>query len=98
MYPTKPHPAAGVVARMGVGGYGRGEMAPHGDCGMAVITPYKPAGWTEQVIGSMLYSLCELRLKVGHSSRAIDETMRMAREYLTIRTALLEGRYIWGDQ
>src|SRR3546814_5102482 len=24
--------------------------------------------------------------------------MRMAREDLTIRTALLEGRYIWGDQ
>src|SRR3546814_19610934 len=46
----------------------------------------------------MLYSLWDLRLKVGHSSRSIDETMRMAREDLTIRTALLEGRYIWGDQ
>src|SRR3546814_14938480 len=83
---------------MGVGGYGRGEMAPHSDVDIAFITPYKPTGWTEQVIESMLYSLWDLRLKVGHSSRSIDETMRMAREDLTIRTALLEGRYIWGDQ
>src|SRR3546814_3125770 len=73
-------------------------MAPHSDVDIAFITPYKPTGWTEQVIESMLYSLWDLRLKVGHSSRSIDETMRMAREDLTIRTALLEGRYIWGDQ
>src|SRR3546814_6079547 len=53
---------------------------------------------SDLVIESMLYSLWDLRLKVGHSSRSIDETMRMAREDLTIRTALLEGRYIWGDQ
>src|SRR3546814_2935884 len=83
---------------MGVGGYGRGEMAPHSDVDIAFITPYKPTGWTEQVIESMLYSLWDLRLKVGHSSRSLDETMRMAREDLAIRTALLEGRYIWGDQ
>src|SRR3546814_5893109 len=83
---------------MGVGGYGRGEMAPHSDVDIAFITPYKPTGWTEQVIESMLYSLWDLRLKVGHSSRSIDENMRMAREDLTIRTALLEGRHIWGDQ
>src|SRR3546814_9334826 len=73
-------------------------MAPHSDVDIAFITPYKPTGWTEQVIESMLYSLWDLRLKVGHSSRSIDETMRMAREDLTIRTALLEGRYIWGEQ
>src|SRR3546814_20075535 len=73
-------------------------MAPHSDVDIAFITPYKPTGWTEQVIESMLYSLWDLRLKVGHSSRSIDETMRMAREDLTFRTALLEGRYIWGDQ
>src|SRR3546814_6367982 len=73
-------------------------MAPHSDVDIAFITPYKPTGWTEQFIESMLYSLWDLRLKVGHSSRSIDETMRMAREDLTIRTALLEGRYIWGDQ
>jgi [protein-PII] uridylyltransferase len=46
----------------------------------------------------MLYHLWDLGLKVGHSSRSVDEMIRMARGDLTIRTALLEGRYVWGEQ
>ncbi|MBB6123903.1 [protein-PII] uridylyltransferase [Sphingobium subterraneum] len=86
------------IALLAVGGYGRGEMAPHSDVDIAFVTPYKPTGWTEQVIESMLYSMWDLGLKVGHSSRSIDETIRMAKSDLTIRTALLEARYIWGDR
>ena len=98
LYPNSNPTASERIAVMAVGGYGRGEMAPHSDVDIAFITPYKPTGWTEQVIESMLYSLWDLRLKVGHSSRSVDETIRMAKDDLTIRTALLEGRYIWGDQ
>ncbi len=81
-----------------VGGYGRGEMAPFSDVDIAFLTPWKQTGWTEQVIESMLYTLWDLGLKVGHSSRSIDEMIRMAKGDLTIRTALLEARYVWGDQ
>jgi len=83
---------------MAVGGYGRGEMAPHSDVDVAFLTPLKQTAWCEQVIEAMLYFLWDLGLKVGHSSRSIDEMVRMARSDLTIRTAMLEGRYIWGDQ
>ena len=81
-----------------VGGYGRAEMAPHSDVDIAFITPMRRAPWCEQVIEAMLYLLWDLGLKVGHSSRTIDDTLKMAREDLTIRTAQLEARYIWGDQ
>ena len=37
-------------------------------------------------------------LKVGHSSRSLDEMVRQAKSDVTIRTALLEGRYVWGDE
>jgi [protein-PII] uridylyltransferase len=50
------------------------------------------------VIESILYTLWDLGLKVGHSSRSLDEMVRMAKSDLTIRTALLESRYVWGDQ
>jgi [protein-PII] uridylyltransferase len=80
---------------LAVGGYGRGEMAPGSDVDIAFVTPYKPTGWTEQVIESMLYSLWDLGLKVGHSSRSVDEMIRMAKADLTVRTALLEARYVW---
>ncbi|MFN7159075.1 MAG: [protein-PII] uridylyltransferase, partial [Erythrobacter cryptus] len=47
---------------------------------------------------TMLYLLWDLGLKVGHSSRTIGDALRMAREDLTIRTALLESRMVWGEQ
>ncbi len=86
------------IAVLAVGGYGRAEMAPYSDVDIAFLTPWKPTGWTEQVIESMLYLLWDLGLKVGHSSRSVDEMVRLAKGDLTIRTALLEARYVWGDQ
>jgi len=86
------------IAILAVGGYGRAEMAPHSDVDIAFVTPGKPTSWCEQVIEAMLYFLWDLQLKVGHSSRSLDDLVRMAKSDLTIRTALLEGRYVWGDQ
>ena len=83
---------------MAVGGYGRGEMAPHSDVDVAFLTPIKQTPWCEQVIEAMLYFLWDLGLKIGHSSRTLDDMVRMGKSDLTIRTALLEGRYVWGDQ
>ncbi|MES2987804.1 MAG: [protein-PII] uridylyltransferase, partial [Pseudomonadota bacterium] len=82
---------------LAVGGYGRGEMAPHSDIDIAFLTPWKVTGWSEQVIESMLYSLWDMQLKVGHSSRSLDEMVRQAKGDVTVRTALLEARYVWGD-
>jgi [protein-PII] uridylyltransferase len=73
-------------------------MAPYSDVDIAFLTPWKQTGWVEQVIEAMLYTLWDLGLKVGHSSRSLDEMVRLARSDLTIRTALLEARFIWGDE
>jgi [protein-PII] uridylyltransferase len=80
-----------------VGGYGRAEMAPHSDVDLLFLTPWKLTPWAESVIESMLYILWDLKLKVGHSSRSIADCLRLAREDITIRTALLEQRFITGD-
>ncbi|MGX7927298.1 [protein-PII] uridylyltransferase [Tsuneonella sp. HG094] len=98
VYPSVNRSTAERLALIAVGGYGRAEMAPHSDVDIAFIHPTRNAPWCEQVIEAMLYYLWDLGLKVGHSSRSVDETIRMARADLTIRTALLEGRYVWGDQ
>ncbi|WP_066797549.1 [protein-PII] uridylyltransferase [Sphingomonas soli] len=89
--------AAERMTLVAVGGYGRGEMAPHSDIDIAFLTPWKVTGWSEQVIESMLYSLWDMQLKVGHSSRSLDEMVRQAKADVTVRTALLEARYVWGD-
>ncbi len=98
LYPVPNRTQAERLAILAVGGYGRAEMAPHSDVDVAFITPGKRAPWCEQVIETMLYLLWDLGLKVGHSSRTVSDTIRMAKEDLTIRTALLESRLVWGEQ
>ena len=98
VYPANNRTSGERLAIMAVGGYGRSEMAPHSDVDIAFLTPTRNAPWCEQVIEAMLYYLWDLGLKVGHSSRTLDDSIRMAKADLTIRTAMLEGRYVWGDQ
>lgn len=97
-YKAANRSASERIAILAVGGYGRGEMAPHSDVDIAFVTPYKRSSWTEQVVEAILYLLWDLGLKVGQSSRSLDETVKMAQEDLTIRTALLESRFVWGDR
>ena len=94
----RPNPTQSErLALLAVGGYGRGEMAPQSDVDLLFLTPYKITGWAESVIESMLYILWDLRLKVGHASRTIRDCLRLGAEDFTIRTALLEHRFITGD-
>lgn len=85
------------ISVIAVGGYGRGEMAPQSDVDLLFLTPYKITPWAESVIESMLYILWDLRLKVGQSSRTIRDCIRLGGEDFTIRTAMLEHRYLCGD-
>ena len=84
------------IAVLAVGGYGRAEMAPHSDVDLLFLTPWKITPWAEAVIESMLYMLWDLKLKVGHSSRTVADCLRLGRDDITIRTALLEHRFICG--
>lgn len=97
LHPNANPTAAERIVLIAVGGYGRGEMAPYSDVDIGFLTPWKQPAWAEQVIESILYTLWDLGLKVGHSSRSLDEMIRQSKADVTVRTALLEARYIWGD-
>jgi [protein-PII] uridylyltransferase len=98
LYPNPNPTDAERLLLMAVGGYGRGEMALHSDVDIAFVTPWKQTPWAEQVIEAMLYLLWDLGLKVGHSSRSLAEMVAEAQGDHTVRTALLEARYLWGDE
>ena len=98
LYPRANPTDSERLLLLAVGGYGRGEMAPFSDVDVAFVTPWKVSPWAEQVIEAMLYLLWDLGLKVGHASRSIDEMIRVAQQDQTVRTALLESRYVWGDE
>ncbi|WP_103717951.1 [protein-PII] uridylyltransferase [Bosea psychrotolerans] len=86
------------IAVVAVGGYGRGTLAPGSDVDLLFLFPHKQTAWGESVVEAMLYPLWDLKLKVGHSVRSIDDCMREARADMTIRTALLEARFLIGDR
>lgn len=85
------------MAIVAVGGYGRGTLAPGSDIDLLFLLPYKQTPWGEQIVEYLLYILWDLGLKVGHATRTIDECVRLSRNDITIRTSILEARYVWGD-
>ena len=95
-----PVPTSGTTDQLtivGVGGYGRGEMAPFSDVDLLFLIPAKSTPRADRVIESILYMLWDLKLKVGHATRTIRDCVQLGREDFTIQTALLEHRFIAGD-
>lgn len=81
-----------------VGGYGRGTLAPGSDIDLLFIHPHKQTPWGEKLTEYILYFLWDLGLKVGHAVRSEAQTIKMAKQDMTIRTATLEARFICGDK
>ncbi len=79
------------------GGYGRGLLAPGSDIDLLFLLPYKQTAWGESVAEALLYCLWDMGLKVGHATRTVSECIRQAKADMTIRTAMLESRYLFGD-
>jgi len=83
---------------VGLGGTGRGEMAPFSDLDLMFLTAKAPTGEQERAAEAMLHLLWDLKLKVGHSVRSTAELIAFAKKDMTIRTAFLEARWLWGDE
>jgi [protein-PII] uridylyltransferase len=86
------------IAIVATGGYGRGQLAPQSDIDLLFLRPYKETPWGESVIEFILYMLWDLGLKVGHATRSLDDCIRLSRQDISIRTALLEARFLWGER
>ena len=87
-----------ALALLAVGGYGRGEMAPQSDIDLLFLMQKHISPRAKSVIEAMLYILWDLHLKVGHSSRTLSDCLKLGAEDFTIRTALLEQRFLVGDK
>ena len=89
LYPAQNPSSGERLAVVATGGYGRGTLAPGSDVDLLFLLPYKQTAWSESVVEAMLYVLWDLKLKVGHATRSVEECMRDAAD-MTIRTSLLE--------
>ena len=98
VYPNPNLSDAQQMAITAVGGYGRGTLAPGSDIDLLFVLPYKQTSWCEQVIEYVLYMLWDMGFKVGQATRNLDECIRLSKQDMTIRTSILEVRFLHGNQ
>ena len=79
LYPSHNPSEGERLAVVAVGGYGRGELAPHSDLDLLFLQPYKTTPRSEQVIEAILYFLWDLGFKVGQATRSVQDCLRQAK-------------------
>ena len=91
-----------AVSILALGGYGRRELCPKSDVDLMFLYPagVKPEvlkPFQEFLTQELLYLLWDCGLKVGHSTRTVDEAFEEARRDMQTKTALLESRLLAGS-
>ena len=98
LYPAENPSEAERMAIVATGGYGRGILAPGSDIDLLFLLPYKRTAWGESIAEAILYCMWDMGLKVGHATRSVNECIRQSKADMTIRTAILEARFLLGEQ
>lgn len=80
-----------------VGGYGRGELFPASDVDVLLLIPQEPDEKLRTSIEVWVQSCWDAGLEIGHSIRTPLECASEAGKDITIETALLESRRLWGS-
>lgn len=91
-------PAPPPMALVAVGGYGRGELFPYSDIDLLFLCDSAKDKESAAVAEFVLYILWDLGLQVGQAHRRVDEAITLARQDFTIRTNLLDARFLAGSQ
>ena len=92
-----------AVSIVALGGYGRKELCPLSDVDIMFLYPSEITKQqlesTQNIfVDEVLYPLWDTGLKVGHSTRTVDEVFKEAKSDIQTKTALLEARLIAGSQ
>ncbi|GAB2883956.1 [protein-PII] uridylyltransferase [Paraburkholderia jirisanensis] len=84
-------------ALVAVGGYGRGELAPHSDIDILVLLPDATPPGSEACVEKFIGLAWDLGLELGSSVRSVSQCLEEAANDVTVRTSLLEARRICGS-
>ena len=86
------------ISLLAVGGFGRGELAPFSDIDLLFLTRSGNKKISEKFVHFILYTLWDLGLSVGHSTRNIADVINDSKRDIILRTSVLENRYLAGDK
>ena len=87
------------ISLVAVGGYGRGELNPYSDIDIMFLHDgILPTATVEDIAQKLLYFLWDMRLDVGYSVRKIIDCVEMAAADGTVKTALMDARFLSGSR
>ncbi len=89
--------ASQACCLVALGGYGRRELAPHSDIDLMVLFKPDAKEMIPDLVKTVLHPLWDAGFQVGHSVRTIQECLDLAAEDLTIRTSMMEARFLAGS-
>lgn len=94
-FPTAGKVCSAVIA---LGGYGRAELNPLSDIDVMFYCSDQNKDLAEKIAERVLYMLWDLNLDVGYSVRTSSDCLTLAQQDITIRTAMLDARFLAGDE
>jgi [protein-PII] uridylyltransferase len=84
-------------ALLALGGYGRSEMNPRSDLDLMFYFNGMGKQAAEKISDRMLYLLWDLNLDVGYSVRSSNDCLEQSALDITVRTAMLDARFLAGS-
>ena len=93
-----PWPDTSHISLLAVGGYGRGELLPHSDVDLLILTRKSRHTAYRDCIARFTTLLWDIGLDIGQSVRSIRQCKTAARDDITIATTLMESRTLAGPQ
>ena len=85
------------AALVATGGYGRGELFPSSDIDLLVLLGAEPSALGREALERLIGRLWDIGLEIGHSVRTVEGCVEAAAGDITIRTTLLEARFLIGS-
>ncbi|MEW9797643.1 [protein-PII] uridylyltransferase [Alteromonas sp. CYL-A6] len=85
------------LALCAVGGYGRGHLQPHSDIDLLIVSKRSASPQVQDSISRFITLLWDIKLDIGQSVRTIKETVKLAKDDITIATNLVESRLLSGS-
>ncbi len=85
------------ISLLAVGGYGRGELHPHSDIDLLLLSRHQNHKPYKTNIEGFLTFLWDIQLNIGHSVRSLSHCVEEAKADITVATNLMESRSIAGN-